>query len=204
MLDHQARPQGLTELQALALQTLAAQVMTQLELRRALLDRDRSEKTARLAIEASAYVGAWDWDIASDRVVADERFARMYGVDPVAAREGAPIEVFRASVHPDDADRLGEDIQRALDGEGPFVSVVSAGRRRLGALGAGPRSGRIRSLRRGGASAPAWPSNITERKQIETDLAETARALSEKRDPVPRARRRHAADGVVDAAGRFP
>ena len=178
VLDHQARPQGLTELQALALQTLAAQVMTQLELRRALLDRDRSEKTARLAIEASAYVGAWDWDIASDRVVADERFARMYGVDPVAAREGAPIEVFRASVHPDDADRLGEDIQRALDGEGPFVSeyrlVVDGLARWVLARG------RVEYDRSGAAvRLPGVAVDITERKQIETDLAETARALSE-------------------------
>ena len=177
VLDRRARPEGLTELQALAMQTLADQVMTQLELRRALLDRDRSEKTARLAIEASAYVGAWDWDIASDRVVADERFARMYGVDPVAAREGAPIAVFRASVHPDDLVRRDADIQRALDGEGLFVSeyrLVVDGRVRWMLA-----RGRVEYDRSGAAvRLPGVAVDITERKQTETDLAETARALS--------------------------
>ena len=57
VLDDTPRPQGLTELQLMALKTLAQQVMTQLELRRALLDRDLSDRTARLAMEASAYVG---------------------------------------------------------------------------------------------------------------------------------------------------
>nr|WP_316627401.1 PAS domain-containing protein [uncultured Brevundimonas sp.] len=177
VLDRRARPEGLTELQALAMQTLADQVMTQLELRRALLDRDRSEKTARLAIEASAYVGAWDWDIATDRVVADERFARMYGVDPVAAREGAPIAVFRASVHPDDLVRRDADIQRALDGEGLFVSeyrLVVDGRVRWMLA-----RGRVEYDRSGAAvRLPGVAVDITERKQTETDLAETARALS--------------------------
>ena len=177
VLDRRARPEGLTELQALAMQTLADQVMTQLELRRALLDRDRSEKTARLAIEASAYVGAWDWDIATDSVVADERFARMYGVDPVAAREGAPIAVFRASVHPDDLVRRDADIQRALDGEGLFVSeyrLVVDGRVRWMLA-----RGRVEYDRSGAAvRLPGVAVDITERKQTETDLAETARALS--------------------------
>ncbi|MBV5344048.1 MAG: AAA family ATPase, partial [Rhodoferax sp.] len=51
VLDDTPRPQGLTELQLMALKTLAQQVMTQLELRRALLDRDLSDRTARLAME---------------------------------------------------------------------------------------------------------------------------------------------------------
>ena len=122
VLDEKARPEGLTDLQALALKTLAQQVMTQLELRRALLERDRSEQAAKLAIEASSYVGAWDWDIANDRVVADDRFARMYGVDPAAASDGSPIALFTASIHPEDVDRVTDDIQRAMTGEGDFLS----------------------------------------------------------------------------------
>lgn len=178
VLDDKPRPEGLTELQTMALKTLADQVMTQLELRRALLDRDRSRDTARLAMEASAYVGAWDWDIAQNRVVADERFARMYGVDAAAARDGVPIEVFTASVHPDDAVRVGEEIERAKSGDGVFLCEY-----RLAA------NGDVRwVLARGQAyfdrsgeaiRLPGIAVDITERKQIETDLAETARALSE-------------------------
>ncbi|MFN3876999.1 MAG: PAS domain-containing protein [Brevundimonas sp.] len=178
VLDDKPRPEGLTELQTMALKTLADQVMTQLELRRALLDRDRSRDTARLAMEASAYVGAWDWDIAQNRVVADERFARMYGVDAAAARDGVPIEVFTGSIHPDDAVRVGEEIERAKSGDGVFLSEY-----RLAA------NGDVRwVLARGQAyfnrsgeaiRLPGIAVDITERKQIETDLAETARALSE-------------------------
>ena len=178
VLDDKPRAEGLTELQTMALKTLADQVMTQLELRRALLDRDRSRDTARLAMEASAYVGAWDWDIAQNRVVADERFARMYGVDAAAARDGVPIEVFTASVHPDDAVRVGEEIERAKSGDGVFLCEY-----RLAA------NGDVRwVLARGQAyfdrsgeaiRLPGIAVDITERKQIETDLAETARALSE-------------------------
>ncbi|MFN3838136.1 MAG: PAS domain-containing protein [Brevundimonas sp.] len=178
VLDEKARPEGLTELEALALKTLAQQVMTQLELRRALLERDRSEQAAKLAIEASSYVGAWDWDIANDRVIADDRFARMYGVDPAAASEGSPIALFTASIHPDDVERVREDIQTAMAGEGDFLSeyrlLIDDKVRWVLARGQV-------YFDRGGEAVrlPGIAVDITERKQIETDLAETARALSE-------------------------
>ncbi|WP_392353996.1 hypothetical protein V8F63_15525 [Brevundimonas sp. LF-1] len=49
-----------------------------------------ADERLELALSAGRGVGAWDWDIADDIVRADERFARLYGVDPVVAREGAP------------------------------------------------------------------------------------------------------------------
>ncbi|EDP65745.1 sensor histidine kinase, putative [alpha proteobacterium BAL199] len=45
---------------------------------------------------------------------ADERFARLYNVDPETARTGAPVELFLNSVHPDDSQRLNKAIQKAL------------------------------------------------------------------------------------------
>ncbi|MGV9008700.1 PAS domain S-box protein [Brevundimonas sp.] len=65
-------------------------------------DRERLE----LALSAGRGVGTWDWDVAANRVFADKRFARLYGVDPVKARRGAPIEEFFGSIHPDDAGRV--------------------------------------------------------------------------------------------------
>ncbi len=122
VLDTKARPEGLTDLQQMALQTLADQVMSQLELRRVLRQREESEDTTRRALQASNYVGAWDWDIVADRVVADERFAAMYGVDPVVARAGAPIADFTRSVDPQDEARVQAEIQAAMSGEGRFHS----------------------------------------------------------------------------------
>lgn len=178
VLDDKPRSDGLTELQALALKTLADQVMNQLELRRALLDRDTSRRTARLAMEASAYVGAWDWDIVENKVVADERFARMYGVDPDAAQAGAPIEMFTANVHPDDVERVRDEIDRAMSGDGVFLCeyrLIANGVERWVLV----RGQTYFDAKGDAARLPGIAVDITDRRRIETDLAETARALSE-------------------------
>ena len=68
-------------------------------------ERDRlaeSEARLQMALSAGNGVGTYDWDILTDRVVADARFARLYGVDPDKAAKGAPVAEFFASIHPDD------------------------------------------------------------------------------------------------------
>ena len=77
-------------------------------------DRRRSERAlaeseAQLqqALSAGGGVGTWDWDVKTDRVTADSRFARLYGVDPDHARLGAPIAAFFSGIHP--ADRPGAE-----------------------------------------------------------------------------------------------
>lgn len=122
VLDTRPRPEGLTEMQAMTLRVLADQVMSQMELRRALRLRDESDATARRALAASSYVGAWDWDIPADRVVADERFAALFGIDPAVARAGLPISDFVASIHPDDRERVKADINDAMAGDGAYQS----------------------------------------------------------------------------------
>lgn len=67
-----------------------------------------------MALSAGAAVGTWDWDLVNDRVIADERFARLYGVDPAAAAVGAPITEFFKNIHPDDTARIGADIERTI------------------------------------------------------------------------------------------
>ena len=46
-----------------------------------------SEERLRLALSAGV-IGTWDWDVQTDRVFADERFAQAYAVDPMAASAG--------------------------------------------------------------------------------------------------------------------
>ena len=65
-----------------------------------------SERRLQLALSAGRGIGTWDWHVPSDRVVADERFARLYGVDAEVAKTGAPIAEFFRSVHPDDLPSL--------------------------------------------------------------------------------------------------
>lgn len=40
-------------------------------------------------------VGTWDWDIANDRVYADSRFARLFGVNADLASRGTPLHTRR-------------------------------------------------------------------------------------------------------------
>ena len=107
-----------------------------------------SEERLQLALSAGRGIGTWDWDVARDRVVADERFARLYGVTPERARAGAPIAEFFAGIHPDDAPRVQERVAQALaSGElfseeyrlvqpgGGVAWVVAEGRCKLAADG---------------------------------------------------------------------
>ncbi len=73
-----------------------------------------SEERLQLALSAGRGIGTWDWDVVNDRVVADERFARLYGLAPDRAREGAPVAEFFAGIHPDDAARVRERVVQVL------------------------------------------------------------------------------------------
>lgn len=75
-----------------------------------------------LTLSHSDIVGSWDWDTAADRVVADRRFAATFGVDPEAAARGLPVSSFVQSIHADDRARVSQDIQRTIEGGGPFIS----------------------------------------------------------------------------------
>jgi PAS domain S-box-containing protein len=179
VIDYRPRPEGLTDLQTQTLTVLARQVISQLELRRALAQRRESEETARRAMTASDYVGAFDWDIVNDRVVADAKFSRMFGVDPEIGIVGAPIGTFTTAIYAADIDRVQEDIQRAMNGDGDFISeyrltlegqpvrwVVARGQVYFGADGAPERF-------------PGLAVDVTERKKQEADLVEIASALAE-------------------------
>ena len=74
----------------------------------------RSEERLSLALSGSNLVATWDWDVAADLVTADDRFARLYGVDPLRAGLGLPVAEFLAGVHPDDADRVSREIEESL------------------------------------------------------------------------------------------
>jgi PAS domain S-box-containing protein len=133
VIDTEPRPQGLTRDQTLALQAMGRQVVAQFELRRALkaeqaatvkfkaiasaldVEEDRlkkSQERLELAMRAGV-IGAWDWDVANNRVHADVQFAQTFGVSAEQAAEGVPLSVFMAGVHPDDRDYVTESVSSA-------------------------------------------------------------------------------------------
>ena len=70
--------------------------------------------------------GAWDWDIAADRIVADERFATLKALDPEAAAAGLPPGVFFNAVHPEDRPRIRIAVAAILRGAEVLLQGVQA------------------------------------------------------------------------------
>lgn len=73
------------------------------------------EERLNLALSAGGGIGTWMWDVPADRVITDERFARMFGVPLAQAQAGAPIEVFFKAMHADDVARVAARIDDALE-----------------------------------------------------------------------------------------
>jgi PAS domain S-box-containing protein len=77
-----------------------------------------SEERLEYALGASDTVGTWDWDVPNDRVIADARFAKLYGVPREKAGVGAPIADFFNAIHPDDLPYVEKAIAATLKGGG--------------------------------------------------------------------------------------
>ncbi len=132
-----------------------------------------SEERLSLALAAGDSVGTWDWDIAGDRVTADERFARLYGVDPEHARQGAPLSEFFQRIHPDDVVRIRTAVEAAIDNGQPFseeyrLVAPDGSIRWLAAQGRCIHSENGKPLRFPGVSF-----DITRRKEAEERLRES-------------------------------
>ncbi|MET0339065.1 MAG: PAS domain-containing protein [Caulobacter sp.] len=108
-----ASPTGVGGIMATAVET-TNRVLTERALR-------ASEERYELALDAAGAVGTWSWDIPADKVYADERFARLYNVEPVAAADGAPIAAFFDAIHPDDRPRIDTVIVALLEKGGDFA-----------------------------------------------------------------------------------
>jgi len=82
-------------------------------------EHDASERL-QLALAAGAIVGTWVWDVPANCFIADERFARSFGLSPELCRTGLPLEQVVASIHDEDQARVGAAIEAALEHGGPY------------------------------------------------------------------------------------
>ncbi len=81
--------------------------------------RDEAERV-QLALDAGAIIGTWIWNVATNQVVGDDRFARSFSLDPARCRGGLPIAEVMASIHGDDRSIVSAEIGEALSRGGPY------------------------------------------------------------------------------------
>jgi PAS domain S-box-containing protein len=60
-------------------------------------------------------IGTWTWDIASDRLIADEFTARMFSVAADAAAKGLPVAAYLQVVHEEDRAQVADALGRAIE-----------------------------------------------------------------------------------------
>ncbi|MHA6723384.1 PAS domain-containing protein [Sphingomonas sp. RS2018] len=134
----------------------------------------RSEERLQMALGSSFSIGTWDWDVTNDQVTADERFARLYGVDPAMAARGAPIAEFFRGIYPDDLPRIEAAIAATLSSGQGFAEeyrLVQPGRRTVWVAA----QGRAHFDAQGNAvRLPGISFDITQRRHAE----EAARAAA--------------------------
>lgn len=133
VIDTAVHPEGLDAEQRELLQTLADLASDQLRLRSLVADYAARAAQATSVIEAtrnredrleralgSGSVGWWEWEIKDDLVYGSADLARDFALDPAVARNGAPIAVFFANVHPLDRTYLIAAVDEAVETGQPF------------------------------------------------------------------------------------
>ncbi len=83
-------------------------------------DQEADRLRGELAIDAAG-IGTFDWDLLTGQLDWDERLIEMFGYD--VAGFDRSIEAFNARLHPDDVDRVGEELRAAIEACGDFSSL---------------------------------------------------------------------------------
>ncbi|WP_445571633.1 ATP-binding protein [Pseudomonas sp. E102] len=134
----------------------------------------------QLALSAGPLLGSFVWDIATDTLSGDERFARTFGYPPECPLDALPIQIARQRIHPDDIDDVEQRVDltvrtgapytaeyRLRRGEGDYLWVLASGRCEFDALG--------KPLR-----FPGVLIDINERKTAEASLLKFTRDLEQR------------------------
>ncbi|MDQ8204185.1 PAS domain-containing protein [Pelagicoccus sp. SDUM812003] len=85
--------------------------------------REMSERLLRasdrlaLAVKASG-LGIWEWDVAEDRLIWDDRMLRLFGLDREAF--DGRCQTWKAAIHPDDRARVVALLKAAVAGEADY------------------------------------------------------------------------------------
>jgi PAS domain S-box-containing protein len=69
---------------------------------------------------AAGSIGTWTWDIANDRLAADEFTARMFSIEAEAAAKGVPAEVYLKAINEEDRPGVEDALARAIQSCGHY------------------------------------------------------------------------------------
>jgi PAS domain S-box-containing protein len=128
-----------------------------------------SEERWQFALEGSGD-GVWDHDIATGREFLSDQWKRMLGYEP--SEIGDSDETWQRMVHPDDHDRVMEEVRRHLRGETPVYLSEFRIRCRDGSYKWVLSRGKVinRDKRGNPLRVVGTHSDITDRKRLEEQL----------------------------------
>ncbi len=138
--------------------------------------REQAERV-QLALDAGAIIGTWIWHVQADVVVADERFAKSFGLDPAQCRAGLPLEDALESIHDEDREIVAAEIGAALRRGGPYRCEFRV-RQQDGAYRWTEANGRVDQDENGAAIRfPGVLIDIEHRRAIEAALRQLNQEL---------------------------
>jgi signal transduction histidine kinase len=159
--------------------------------------REEAERV-QLALDAGAIIGTWIWNVLTDQVVGDERFARSFSLDPARCRAGIPLEEALASIHPQDRALVSAEIGEAVQRGGPYRCEFRV-RQAAGVFRWVEANGRVDRDDAGGAIRfPGVLIDIDHRRAIEAALRDLNQDL-EHRVQLAISQREHAEQALRQA-----
>ncbi|HZH51782.1 MAG TPA: PAS domain S-box protein [Microvirga sp.] len=166
VLDESGRPAGVL---AVVIETteriLAQQALTQ------------TQERLSYALNAAGMVGTFDWHIQTDTFYSDARFAAMFSVDPEKGEAGTSLAEYLDGIHPDDRERIGEAINHTIATGEKYVQEYRLLQKDGTTLWIDARGECLYDDDGKPWRFPGTVVDITERKRIEEQLAETSRRL---------------------------
>jgi PAS domain S-box-containing protein len=88
------------------------------ELQQALAQAEQDRFSAQTSALGAAQIGTWEWDSHTNRVIWSSETEQIFGIPP-GSFDGT-YEKFFALVHPDDRQRLGSAIAKAVEDRAPY------------------------------------------------------------------------------------